>query len=126
MAYLETINLVKGDDLPALEIILRDSNLAASGQTLDLGDSTTWSAMNLSDVNVVKLKVRKVGLEALIDTINFTRIQPYANGKIVMDWGSTTLDSGFGDYEGEVEITYTNGKVLTVPDLFKFNIREQF
>jgi hypothetical protein len=75
---------------------------------------------------VVKLKVRKVGLEALIDTINFTRIQPYANGKIVMDWGSTTLDSGFGDYEGEVEITYTNGKVLTVPDLFKFNIREQF
>ena len=126
MAYLETINLVKGDDLPALEIILRDSNLAASGQTLDLGDSTTWAAMNLSDVNVVKLKVRKVGLEALIDTINFTRIQPYANGKIVMDWGSTTLDSGFGNYEGEVEITYTNGKVLTVPDLFKFNIREQF
>jgi hypothetical protein len=126
MADLETINLVKGDDLPALEIILRDSNLAASGQTLDLGDSTTWAAMNLSDVNVVKLKVRKVGLEALIDTINFTRIQPYANGKIVMDWGSTTLDSGFGDYEGEVEITYTNGKVLTVPDLFKFNIREQF
>ena len=126
MAYLETINLVKGDDLPALEIILRDSNLAASGQTLDLGDSTTWAAMNLSDVNVVKLKVRKVGLEALIDTINFTRIQPYANGKIVMDWGSTTLDNGFGDYEGEVEITYTDGKVLTVPDLFKFNIREQF
>jgi hypothetical protein len=126
MAYLETINLVKGDDLPALEIILRDSNLAASGQTLDLGDSTTWAAMNLSDVNVVKLKVRKVGLEALIDTINFTRIQPYANGKIVMDWGSTTLDSGFGDYEGEIEITYTDGKVLTVPDLFKFNIREQF
>jgi hypothetical protein len=126
MAYLETINLVKGDDLPALEIILRDSNAAATGQTLDLGDSTTWAAMNLSDVNVVKLKVRKVGLEALIDTINFTRIQPYANGKIVMDWGSTTLDSGFGDYEGEVEITYTNGKVLTVPDLFKFNIREQF
>jgi hypothetical protein len=126
MAYLETINLVKGDDLPALEIILRDSNTAASGQTLDLGDSTTWAAMNLSDVNVVKLKVRKVGLEALVDTINFTRIQPYANGKIVMDWGSTTLDSGFGDYEGEVEITYTDGKVLTVPDLFKFNIREQF
>ena len=43
-----------------------------------------------------------------------------------MDWGTTSLDSGFGDYEGEVEITYTNDKVLTVPDLFKFNVREQF
>ena len=126
MAYLETINLVKGDDLPALEIILRDSNIAAAGKTLDLGDSTTWVAMNLSDVNVVKLKVRKVGLETLVDTINFTRIQPYSGGKIVMDWGSTSLDSGFGDYEGEIEITYTNNKVLTVPDLFKFNVREQF
>ena len=126
MAYLETINLVKGDDLPALEIILRDSNLAASGQTLDLGDPTTWATLNLTDVNAVRLKVRKVGVETLVDTITFTRIQPYSGGKIVMDWGTTSLDSGFGDYEGEVEITYTNGKVLTVPDLFKFNVRAQF
>ena len=74
MAYLETINLVKGDDLPALEIILRDSNLAASGQTLDLGDPTTWATLNLTDVNAVRLKVRKVGVETLVDTISFTRI----------------------------------------------------
>tara|TARA_R110000796_G_scaffold37302_3_gene94198 strand:+ start:382 stop:762 length:381 start_codon:yes stop_codon:yes gene_type:complete len=126
MAYLETINLVKGDDLPALEIILRDSNSAAAGKTLDEGDPTTWSALDLNDVNTVLLKVRKVGLETLIDTINFSRISPFSTGKIVMDWGSTTLDGGYGDYEGEIEITYVNGKVLTVPDLFKFNVRAQF
>ena len=35
MAYSETIKLVKGDTLPELTITLKDSNTAASGQTLD-------------------------------------------------------------------------------------------
>jgi len=126
MAYLETINLVKGDDLPALEIILRDSNTAASGQTLDIGDASTWAGIDLTDVNAVRLKFRRIGSDTLVDTIAFTRVAPYANGKVVMDWGSTTLDDGHGDYEGEIEITYTDGKILTVPDLFKFIVREQF
>ena len=126
MAYYETINLVKGDDLPALEIILRDSNAAASGQTLDLGDPTTWAFLNLTNVNAVKLKIRRQGIETLVDTITFTRVQPYTDGKVIMDWGLTTLDDGIGDYEGEIEITYTDGKVLTVPDLLKFNLRAQF
>ena len=126
MAYLETINLVKGDDLPALEIILRDSNAAASGQTLDIGDVSTWAAIDLSEVSTVKMKFRKIGSSTLVATISFTLIAPYTDGKVVMDWGSTTLDDGHGDYEGEIEITYDNGKVLTVPDLFKFIIRDQF
>ena len=126
MAYLETINLVKGDDLPQLEIILRDSNTAASGQTLDIGDASTWAGIDLTDVNAVRLKFRRIGSDTLVDTIAFTRIAPYTDGKVIMDWGSTTLDDGHGDYEGEIEITYTDGKVLTVPDLFKFIVREQF
>ena len=126
MAYYETINLVKGDDLPALEIILRYSNAAASGATLDLGDPTTWAFLNLTNVNAVKLKIRRQGIETLVDTITFTRVQPYTDGKVIMDWGLTTLDDGIGDYEGEIEITYTDNKVLTVPDLLKFNLRAQF
>tara|TARA_R110002012_G_scaffold231277_2_gene403960 strand:+ start:207 stop:587 length:381 start_codon:yes stop_codon:yes gene_type:complete len=126
MSYLETINLVKGDDLPSLEIILRDSNAAATGQTLDLGDPTTWAFLDLTEVNTVKLKMRRHGIETLIDTISFTKVSPFTNGKVIMSWGSTTLDDGVGDYEGEIEITYTDGKVLTVPDLLKFNLRAQF
>ena len=126
MAYYETINLVTGDDLPALEIVLRDSTAAARGQTLDVGDPSTWSFLNLTNVNAVKLKMRREGIETLVDTITFTRVQPYTDGKVIMDWGSATLDDGVGNYEGEIEITYTDGKVLTVPDLLKFNLRAQF
>ena len=125
MAYYKDINLVKGDDLPALEIVLRDSNKAASGQTLDIGDASTWSPIDLTNVSAVRLKIREIGSTTLADTITFTIINPATDGKVVMDWGATTLDI-HGDYEGEVEMTYDNGKVLTVPDKFKFIIRDQF
>ena len=126
MTYYKGINLVKGDDLPALEIILRDSNTADTGKTLDITDASTWSPLNLTDVSAVKLKFRKMDTTTLLSTITFTRIMPYTDGKVVMDWGSTTLDVDAGNYEGEIEITYTNGKVLTVPDKFKFILRDQF
>jgi hypothetical protein len=126
MAYYDSINLVKGDDLPALEIVLRDSNKTLSGQTYDIGDPTTWDTLDLTNVTAVRMKYRKIDSSTLVDTITFSRIQPYTGGKVVMDWGSTTLDDGVGDYEGEIEIEYTNGKFLTVGDKFKFIVREQF
>ena len=126
MAYYDAINLVKGDDLPALEIVLRDSNKVLSGQTYDIGDPTTWDTLDLTNVTAVRLKYRKIDSSTLVATITFSRIAPFTDGKVVMDWGATTLDDGVGDYEGEIEIEYTNGKFLTVPDKFKFIVREQF
>jgi hypothetical protein len=126
MAYYESINLVKGDDLPALEIILRDSNKAATGATLDVGDPNTWFPLDLTNVSAVKMKYRRVDTTTVLATIVFTRIQPYTTGKIIMDWGSTTLDDGVGEYEGEIEVQYSNGKFLTVVDNFKFVIKDQF
>lgn len=126
MAYYKAIKLVKGDDLPSLEIILRDSNKADTGKTLDVSDPSTWSPIDITNVSAVRLKFREIGSTTLADTIAFTRIAPYTDGKVVMNWGATTLDDGYGDYEGEIEIEYNDGKILTVPDMFKFIVREQF
>ena len=126
MAYYKPINLVEGDDLPALEIILRDSNKAAAGTTLDVSDPTTWNPIDTTNMTSVVLKFRKIGTTTPVHSIIFTRIQPYADGKVIMDWGSTTLDGDVGDYEAEIEMTYSDGKVLTIPDKFKFIVRSQF
>ena len=72
------------------------------------------------------MKYRRVDTTTVLATIVFTRIQPYTTGKIIMDWGSTTLDDGIGEYEGEIEVEYSNGKFLTVVDNFKFLIKDQF
>ena len=41
MAYLTTIDLVQGDQLPEIEITLKDSNTSPSGVVLDADDPTS-------------------------------------------------------------------------------------
>jgi len=126
MAYYNTIKLVSGDDLPELDITLRDSNLAASGATLDITDPSTWNPIDITNVSAVRLKFREVGSTTLKATIGCTRVAPYTEGRVIMNWGLTDLDSISGDYEGEIELEYSNGKFMSVPDLLKFDVRAGF
>ncbi len=126
MAYYDTIKLVSGDDLPQLEIILRDSNTAVAGATLDITAPTTWKPIDLTNASAVKMKIRPIGSTTLTATLNCVVQSPKTDGKVLMDWGLTTLDITAGDYEGEIELTYSSGKVLTVPDLLRFDLRGQF
>ena len=126
MAYYNTIKLVSGDDLPELDITLRDSNLAAAGVTLVATDPTTWSPIDLTYVAAVRLKFRQVGSTSLQATISCTKVPPFTNGKVIMNWGLTDLDSIRGDYEAEIELEYTSGKFMSVPDLLKFDVRAGF
>ena len=52
MAYYETINLVAGDTKPEINLTLKDSNTAASGQTLDADDSSTWAVIDITDPTI--------------------------------------------------------------------------
>tara|TARA_R110002124_G_scaffold263784_2_gene430251 strand:+ start:8808 stop:9188 length:381 start_codon:yes stop_codon:yes gene_type:complete len=126
MAYYKPINLVKGDDLPLLVITLRDSNVAASGKILSLTNPETWEPLDLTNMSTIKMKFRKIDGTGTTHTITCTKNLPYIDGVIVVAWGLTTLDGEAGDYEGEIEITFVGGKVLTIADKFKFLVREQF
>jgi len=126
MAYYNTIKLVSGDDLPELDITLRDSNLAEVGKTLDITDPSTWNPIDITNVSAVRLKFREVGSTTLKATIGCTKVAPYTEGRVIMNWGLTDLDSISGDYEGEIELEYSNGKYMSVPDLLKFDVRAGF
>ena len=124
MAYSETINLVVGDTLPELTITLKDSNTAASGQTLDENDSTTWNPISLSG-KTVKLRLRELGSTTVKSTLSCT-VTNASGGVVTTDFPSGTLDTA-GTFEGEVEITTTSGGAKqTVNDLLKFKIRDDF
>jgi len=125
MAYYETIHLVAGDDKPELNFVLRDSNTAASGVNLDPDDSTTWAPIDISDPTIV-VKFRKLGTTATLDTMTCVKVAPYTDGACFMQWNATTLDVTAGIYEGEIELTYTNGRVMTLFDLLKFKVRGEF
>ena len=121
--YMNTIDLVQGDDLPSIEITLRDSNKALNSNTvLDQGNPDTWAVLDLTAVTHVKLKYRRLGSTNLIDTIPFVIENPPTQGKITLVWNLTSLDDGVGEYEGEIEILYTDGKFMTITDKMRFDV----
>jgi len=124
MAYYDTINLVSGDDKPELNFTLRDSNTAAAGKTLDEDDATTWAPINLTG-QTVRIKFRSLGGDAVLDTMTCGIIVA-ADGTCYMQWNATTLDVDAGTYEGEIELTDSAGKVLTIFDKLKFKVRADF
>jgi hypothetical protein len=123
MAYITTIDLVQGDQLPEIELTLKDSNQAAAGLTLDTDDPSTFAALSLSGGSV-RMRVRKVGQTALIDTLVGTITDAVA-GKVTFVFDSDTLDTT-GVLEGEIEFTDSGSRTQTVVDLIKFKVRSQF
>ena len=123
MAYSDTIKFVVGDTLPSLEFTLKDSNTAASGQTLDTENSDTWAPIDLAGGSV-KLRIREVGQTTLTQTITGT-ITNASNGKVTCTIPSGTWTTA-GTFEGEIEYTTSGGGIHTVQDLIKFKVRDDF
>ena len=123
MAYLTTINLVQGDQLPEIEVKLKDSNTAASGAILDADDPATFAALDLTG-GTVRMRVRTVGQTALIDTLIGT-ITNASAGVVAFVFDADTL-SASGVIEGEIEFTDSSSRTQTVVDLIKFKVRSQF
>ena len=123
MAYSDTIKFVVGDTLPSLEFTLKDSNTAASGQTLDTENSDTWAPIDLAGGSV-KLRIREVGQTTLTQTITGT-IADADNGKVTCSIPSGTWTAA-GTFEGEIEYTTSGGGIHTVQDLIKFKVRDDF
>lgn len=124
MAYSDTINLVVGDTLPEVTVTLRDSNKAASGQTLDAEDPTTWDPIDLTGATV-RMRIRKVGSATVTSTLTMTVVSPSTDGKATTNFPSGTLSEA-GVFEAEVEVTYSGGGKQTVNDLLKLKIRDDF
>jgi hypothetical protein len=123
MAYLTTIDLVSSDQLPDIEITLKDSNTAASGSILDPDDATTFAPLDLTS-GTVRMRVRKVGSTTLTDTLVGT-VTNATEGKVTFVFNSDTLASS-GVLEGEIEFSDSQSRTQTVVDLIKFKVRSQF
>lgn len=125
--YYPTINLVSDDALTELDIVIKDSNTAAAGETLDASDSSTWAPINLSaSTTIVTMKMRKVNTTDIVTSITCTLVPPYTAGHVIMSWGVSGLAGLSGEYEGEIEVAYATGKIVTVQDLLRFHIRADF
>lgn len=108
----EKIRLVQGDTRPALVCTITDD---VTGEAIGLTGAT------------VRLKFRAAGATNLTATVTGV-VTDAANGVCVFypATAPAMLQGDPGDYEGEIEITFSDGQIQTVYDLLKFKVREDF
>lgn len=108
----EKIKLVQGDTRPAIVCTLKDD--------------TTALPINITNATV-RLKFRVSGATTLTATV-VGAVTDGPNGVVAFYPASAPemLQGEPGDYEGEIEITFSDGQIQTVYDLLKFKLREDF
>jgi len=108
----QKIRLVRNDTRPAIVCTITDDR--------------TQQPINITGATVL-LKFRAAGAQELTATIAGT-VTDGAAGQVVF-FPSTApemLQGEPGDYEGEIEITFSDSTIQTVFDLIKFRVREDF
>jgi hypothetical protein len=108
----EKIKLVRNDTRPAL--------------VCTISDQTTGQPINLTGC-VVRLRFREAGASE-VKAIVVGLISNSQGGQVIFYPASAPemLADSSGDYEGEIEITFSDNTVQTVFDLLKFRVREDF
>jgi len=124
---MDTIKLVQGDTRPQIVVDLKDQD----GNPIPINGSTP------------KLYFRKAGTTTVLQTITGTPIvgfrddggtlitaAPYnvpgVGGRASFNWPVGALNVEAGNYEGEVEITFSDLTIQTVYDKLKFKLRADF
>ena len=109
MARTEKIKLVQNDTKPVVQVTLTDT---VTGLPIDLS--------NPSDT--VKLYFKALGQDELKTTITGNKPNGGSDGVISFPWATGDLDTA-GEFEGEIEITYADGKIQTMYDKLRFSVR---
>jgi energy-coupling factor transporter ATP-binding protein EcfA2 len=107
----DLIYLVQGDsNRPQVQATITDEN---TGAVVIITGSTPI------------MKFRMVGSSTLQATITGI-VTDGPNGVCVFAMPSSALSGDPGNYEGEIQITFSNGDIQTVYDTLKFRVREDF
>lgn len=106
----DIIRLVKGDQLPIIELTLTDE---VTNAPVDLS----------SNLTTVSVRFRKAGSTTLLSTISCNKSTSGADGKVNFDFSGGVLDVDPGQYEGEIVVNF-NGSNQTVYDLLTFRVRD--
>lgn len=106
----EPIYLVQGDTQPQFKI---DFTRTDTGDAIDLTGAS------------VRMYIRKKYETELTLEKTASELDP-TGGSVVFYFSQGDLDIDAGIYEGEVEITYSNGDKETIYDTFDIYLREDF
>lgn len=124
---VDKIKLVQGDTKPNLIVNLTDQTTGVPIGIVGATPRLKLRQSGSSTISATLVGTPIVGFLQEDGTVNSDA--PYnvagAGGRCVFAWTTESLAVS-GDFDGEVEITFSDGSIQTVYDLLKFKIRDQF
>ncbi len=122
----DRIFLVQGDT-PQVKVVVTDE---LTGDPMNLSGGTVlmrFRAVGSDVLQAVLAGTLLAGIER-DDRIVTTGIYatPGAGGRVVFQFGPSDLLCTPGDYEGEIEVTLSDSRVITIYRPTRFRLREQF
>lgn len=109
---MQTYTLVQGDQAPQIQAILKRDD---DGSLIDFSGGSC------------SLKFRKKGTSVTLFTLAASDVgDKFSKGEAIFSFSGTQLDIDAGYYEGEIEITYSNGAIETVFAVLDFYLRADF
>jgi hypothetical protein len=122
------ISLVRNDTRPQVVANLRDES---TGVVVDLTGASAmlyFRAVGSTTLQASVSGVLLTGYEEDDGCINVSAPYnvPGAGGRVGFQWGAGDLDCPAGEYEGEIEVTFSDGARQTVFEPLKFKLREEF
>lgn len=126
----DKIRLVQGDTAPQLQLSMTDQR---TRRPLDLSAPGTTARLLFREVgaDIVKATMPCFAIAGYVDpeTGDVDYRPPYdvagRGGRLAMDWSADALGTA-GEFEGEVEVTFPDGRIQTAFAILKFQVREQF
>lgn len=122
----EKIKLVQGDTRPALVVTVTDQT---TGDPIGLTGATVRLKFREAGSETVKATLTGTLLPGILVNGSISVASPYdtpgAGGRVSFAWTAAALDTS-GEFEGEIEVTFSDTSIQTVYDKLKFKVREQF
>lgn len=127
-SHTKTTYLVRRDNLPTINFVLRDNERPALGAYLDPQDPSTWRPVDLTGKSLTGWFKEMCVNGKILFGIPVLRHDPFSEGRCtLLGSPSVLMDIPPGWYELEVEMhTCNTSYKQTVWKRFKFCIREDF
>ncbi len=122
VTYLYVFEFVAGDSKVEFEIFVKKES-CEDGE-IPISD---MGPFDLTDFASAIMKIRAIGGSEIIEEITQAVVSgDPTEGVLLMMSDDNFIDDEPGEYEGEIQITFTDGRVLTIKDLVKFIIKGEF
>ena len=121
------IKLVQGDTRPQIVVSLKNQ----LGQAIDCTGATVRFYFRAVDSTTVLATIVGTLLPGFVNSDGSINLAPPYNvlgsgGRASFNWPAGALNVDAGDYEGEVEITFSDLTIQTVYNKLKFRLRADF